>query len=338
MSTNEPAWLAAARPLVGLKEIVGSRHEPKVVQFFADAGHSWVKDDETAWCAAFANAMLKRAGVEGTNSLAARSFLQWGQKLTTPRVGCIVVFKRGTSSWQGHVGFYVGETKTHIRVLGGNQGNAVSIASYNKKSLLGYRWPAAVPAERPAEAPPAVNVMDGKRRVEVEVVQRRLRQLGYHEVGELDGRWGGRTAAGVAAFKNDRHLAGPAEINAELLTALDAAEASGWSRPIAAARKTATPAELETKLPEVGEAKKAQRVGFWTSISGGASAVVAAIVAKLGDAVEWIAPLKTLAGDVPWFVWVGGAIAGSIAIYYASRKAGDAAEAATAAFNQGART
>ena len=142
----DPVWLANARELVGLKEIVGSKHEPKVVKFFAEAGHPSVTNDETAWCAAFANAMLIRAGYKGTGTLLARSFLQWGQKLTTPKTGCIVVFMRGgPKSWQGHVGFYVGETTTHVRVLGGNQGNAVSIANYPKSELLGYRWPSTAP-------------------------------------------------------------------------------------------------------------------------------------------------------------------------------------------------
>lgn len=154
---SEPPWVTHAEGFVGLKEIVGSRHEPKIVSFFAEAGHPNVRDDETAWCAAFANAMLKRAGIEGTGLLTARSFLNWGEALAKPRPGCIVVFKRGTSAWQGHVAFYVSETATHIRVLGGNQGNAVSIANYPKADLLGYRWPAgyvlAPAASKPAPAP-----------------------------------------------------------------------------------------------------------------------------------------------------------------------------------------
>lgn len=138
----EPVWLAGARKLVGLKEIVGSKHEKQIVAFFAEAGNPGVKDDETAWCAAFVGAMLKKAGVKGTGKLNARSYLQWGVKIDQPRVGCIVVFKRGNSAWQGHVAFYLRTVGNRIEVLGGNQGNAVSIAQYPKSALLGYRWPA----------------------------------------------------------------------------------------------------------------------------------------------------------------------------------------------------
>lgn len=136
-------WMKYAKRDLGLKEIVGPRHEKKVVKMFADVGHAWVKDDETAWCAAFAGSCLERAGVKSTKALNARSYLKWGTVLTKPVPGCIVIFKRGSSAWQGHVAFYVSETKTAVRVLGGNQSNSVSIANYSKAKLLGYRWPAA---------------------------------------------------------------------------------------------------------------------------------------------------------------------------------------------------
>lgn len=155
IATTEPKWMANARQLVGLKEIVGSQHEKKVLEFFAEAGHPEIHNDETAWCAAFANAMLRRAGYAGTGSLAARSFLTWGEKLTTPRPGCVAVFKRGNSSWEGHVAFFVRDAGDSIEVLGGNQSNSVSITRMPKSSLLGYRWPLIVgaPAAKPKPAP-----------------------------------------------------------------------------------------------------------------------------------------------------------------------------------------
>lgn len=136
-----PKWYDLAKKEIGVKEIVGIRDNPRVLQYYKDAGHPWVQHDEVAWCAAFANSMLIRAGLKGTGKLTARSFLEWGVELSRPKLGCIVVFKRGNSSWQGHVGFYAGETRTHIRVLGGNQSNAVNIKLIPKSKFLGYRWP-----------------------------------------------------------------------------------------------------------------------------------------------------------------------------------------------------
>jgi len=117
-------------------------HNPKVVRYFADVGHSWVKDDETAWCAAFVGAMLKRAGMPHTGKLNARSYLDWGEEvaLDDAQEGDVVVFWRGTpDGWQGHVGFFVRRAGASIEVLGGNQANQVNVKRYPVDRLLGVR-------------------------------------------------------------------------------------------------------------------------------------------------------------------------------------------------------
>jgi len=114
---------------------------PKVLGYFRDAGHPQVSNDETAWCAAFVGAMLARAGLKGTGMLSARSYLTWGVPVDRKyaREGDIVVFSRGNSTWQGHVGFFVKDNGDTITVLGGNQANAVNRRAYGAGSLLGIR-------------------------------------------------------------------------------------------------------------------------------------------------------------------------------------------------------
>jgi uncharacterized protein (TIGR02594 family) len=94
-----------------------------------------------AWCADFVNASLSRAGIEGTGSGMARSFLDWGQPVDQPMQGDVAVFRRGDPNGPyGHVGFFDGYNEDGtIRVLGGNQGDAVSIANYSANDLLGFR-------------------------------------------------------------------------------------------------------------------------------------------------------------------------------------------------------
>jgi hypothetical protein len=46
----------------------------------------------------------------------------------------------------GACGFFEGEEKGRIVCLGGNQSDRVSLASYPKSRLLGFRWPADAPA------------------------------------------------------------------------------------------------------------------------------------------------------------------------------------------------
>lgn len=137
---------------------------PKVVAYFKDAGHSQVTNDETAWCAAFVGAMLKRAGFANTKSLLARSYLVYGKEVQRKdaQPGDIVVFSRGNSTWQGHVAFFVKDHGAFLEVLGGNQANAVNKKKYQAKQLLGIRRPVKAvvtdtrkPVPTPAPLPPA---------------------------------------------------------------------------------------------------------------------------------------------------------------------------------------
>lgn len=154
---SEPKWLALAREEIGLKEVTGGKHNPNIVRMFEEIGQPQFKDDETAWCAAFVGAMLERAGIRSSRSAAARSYMNWGRPIDKPVPGCIVVFWRGKKDgWQGHVGFYVGETAKMIKVLSGNQSNAVNVSNYSKDQLLGYRMPVVsevIPPRPPIDLP-----------------------------------------------------------------------------------------------------------------------------------------------------------------------------------------
>lgn len=132
---------ALAKAELGTAEISGRKHNSKIVGWFKLVGHEWVKDDETAWCAAFAGAMLQLGGLPSTRALNARSYLNWGKKvpLAEAQIGDIVVFERGNSTWQGHVGFFAGREKGNILVLGGNQKNKVGLDKYSEGALLGVR-------------------------------------------------------------------------------------------------------------------------------------------------------------------------------------------------------
>jgi len=122
----------------GVSEIPGAANNERIVGYHESTsiGRS---DDEVPWCSSFVNWCCEAAGYVGTDSPAARSWLKWGRPVAEPYEGCIVVLKRGTSSWQGHVGFFVKENERSIWVLGGNQSNQVNISRYSKSKVLGYR-------------------------------------------------------------------------------------------------------------------------------------------------------------------------------------------------------
>lgn len=133
----------------GNREIQGFRDNPEILKYFIALGFdaSWIKD-ETSWCAAFVNWVLKQANLPYQNKLNARSFLEIGTPVTVPQLGDVVVFWRGlhkdefigdTKLKKGHVGFFIREHDGFIYVLGGNQSNQVKISPYPKYKLLGYR-------------------------------------------------------------------------------------------------------------------------------------------------------------------------------------------------------
>jgi uncharacterized protein (TIGR02594 family) len=134
--------MEVAQDYLGLTE----ENDSKVISAFIkkSAGTS-INPRVTPWCAAFMNALIGASGGEGTGKLNARSFLEYGTPTKTVSEGDIVVFSRGSDPTKGHVGLYAGEvTKSgerFIKVLGGNQGNSVSIAEYPASTLLGVRKP-----------------------------------------------------------------------------------------------------------------------------------------------------------------------------------------------------
>lgn len=144
---TKPTWLIEAEKLIGLRETKGTQHTPEILQMWRDIKRGGIKDDETPWCAAFVGAMLERSGIKSSRFESAKSYLEWGQLLAMPVVGCIVVFTRQGG---GHVGFAVGrDVKGNLLVLGGNQGDEVNIRAFPVSRVSGYRWPAGVvvPAE-----------------------------------------------------------------------------------------------------------------------------------------------------------------------------------------------
>jgi len=136
---QEPSWMPIARGEIGVAEIAGARHHRRILEYHAETSLR-ASDDETAWCSAFVSWCMKQAGKPGTRRANARSWLQWGTRLAEPRLGCVVIFRRGNNPAQGHVAFYLEQRGAGILVLGGNQSNSVRVSTYPAADVLGYRW------------------------------------------------------------------------------------------------------------------------------------------------------------------------------------------------------
>lgn len=135
-----PKWIQLAKREVGVREIRGGEN-PRVIEYHATCTLK-ATEDEVAWCSAFMNWVMMKCGLERSHSAAARSWLGYGTRLKSFRKYCIVVIRRGNSSWQGHVFFGMELKNGRIRALGGNQSDSVNDTAWFRESdVLGYIWP-----------------------------------------------------------------------------------------------------------------------------------------------------------------------------------------------------
>ena len=133
-------WLTIAKKYEGVREIAGPKHNPTIMGWLRKLG-TWIKDDETPWCGTFCAAVMQEAGLPFPREFPrARSWEDYGSNLRPSHLapGAILVFSRKGG---GHVGFYIGEDATAYHVLGGNQGNAVSVTRIAKSRCIATRWP-----------------------------------------------------------------------------------------------------------------------------------------------------------------------------------------------------
>jgi len=135
---NELIIIALAE--YGETGISGPTSNRKILKYFSEIGAKWVKNDDTAWCSAFVNWVLKQANLPYSSALNARSFLNYGRKTNEAKIGDIVVLWRiSKDSIFGHVGFFIKETADLVFILGGNQNNMVNISAFKKDKVLDYR-------------------------------------------------------------------------------------------------------------------------------------------------------------------------------------------------------
>lgn len=142
--------LELATRFVGIKEKVGpGAHNPWILAWnsLIDGG---VSDDETPWCSTFCHGICWTLGLPGNPNRRARSWLLVGRpvELKDARPGfTVVIFKRGTGSQPGpeviaapgHVAWLAQVGRDTVTVVGGNQSNAVTVATFPRSSVLGVR-------------------------------------------------------------------------------------------------------------------------------------------------------------------------------------------------------
>ncbi len=153
-------WLEIAVAELGVHETPGPASTERIREYFS-ATSLGPQPDDVPWCSAFVNWVMREAGIPRTCSALAASWLRWGVPCD-PKPGCVVVIRKKLaggdrltgSSTGNHVGFWISQTATRIRLLGGNQSDQVKYSDFSllNYDIRGYRWPAQEWLARSAQA------------------------------------------------------------------------------------------------------------------------------------------------------------------------------------------
>ena len=151
-AADEPAWLEIARRdmAAGVKEIPGKRAHKRILEMYDTAGLAHDNDESQAWCGCACGTWLKEAGYQvPKNFYGAKQFETYGMKVPKDQwqpgeIGVCYRSKLRERTWMRHVGLIVGRTKAGAwKVLGGNQGDAVSIVTIADNDMSALRRPVA---------------------------------------------------------------------------------------------------------------------------------------------------------------------------------------------------
>lgn len=161
----------------------------------------------------------------------------------------------------------------------------------------GVPAPAPIPTPKPAPE----STVGRTDTVTVRVVQERLKELGYSEVGKPDGIMGKLTRTAILAFKNENDLHPINDvIDQAFLDALDTAP------PRMLPRETVSPEVVRKNAPEVKTNWVIKIGALITAAVSAAGGFVDGIIDNLGFARETIKPMKEMFSDIPSEVWLIG--------------------------------
>lgn len=175
---------------IGVKEIHGSQHNPRILEYQEMTGLTF-GNDEVAWCSIFANWCALQANLPRSNAANARSWLNVGRKTSFPVPGdVVVIWRESPTSWKGHVGFFMGYTHDgkDIFILGGNQDDEVNIQKFDINRVLEFR---RLKDETNLDIPTGY-LRNGDSSNDVKKLQLILIDLGFLN-GSADGVFGSKT-------------------------------------------------------------------------------------------------------------------------------------------------
>jgi len=178
--------------------------------------------------------------------------------------------------------------------------------------------------------------------LETEMLQTKLVAMDYHEIGEPDGKWGGKTRGAVTAFMNDRGRSPDGlttesgfvnpDARAVVTSEISRAVQDKWKRPIAPSRANATPKDIAPKVETV-------KLSLWGRLSAKITAGIAALGlggSGLSDTFTTVRnklyPVQEFFNQVPGSVWFALMLVVAGVVWYVTDRA---AKSTTKDYNTG---
>jgi hypothetical protein len=146
--------------------------------------------------------------------------------------------------------------------------------------------------------------------------QQRLRDLGYPEVGNVDGKMGSRTSGAISSFQGDQGLPLTGEFDEQTINLL--MDLRTAPRPVSTERATATAEDLKN-APTVNMGQTLKTIGTAVVGASGLGGIATGSM-DFADATQKISSVKDFAKEVlsisPWFL---GAGVGAVILYFGGR-------------------
>ncbi|WP_162742358.1 peptidoglycan-binding protein [Nitratireductor sp. OM-1] len=149
----------------------------------------------------------------------------------------------------------------------------------------------------------------------VQHVQRKLKALGYTEVGADDGIIGRFTRTAILAFRSDNGLPLATIIDHDLLGALRVAR----PRAVDPGRSKAPVSDVAKRVPEVKANWWSKVLSAFTALGSGTAALVTGTADHLGAAKAYVEPVKEYASSIPTPLWLVVIAGIALAIFIISR-------------------
>jgi len=212
------------RAITGLQEEPGDADNPKILGMRNYIANKYpdmanycdeYQHDSTPWCglcAAFCMAVADIRPVFGPTDtdrwMWAQAWYyweQWGNRLSRPTPGCVVVMEREGG---GHVTFCEEDLGDSVKCRGGNQSDSVNVSTYSKDQIIGYLWPKAAEDQPDVDDIPVEDrpmLERGDEGPDVSDLQNMLNQQSRAGL-DVDGEFGPATEEAVTNYQQSRQL------------------------------------------------------------------------------------------------------------------------------------